>query len=90
MKRCRTIYRSCRSQMFFKIGVLKKLANIHRSLFLTTSVAAFVSTRKEGRGKRGTKEQEKFVQIKEENKSISFNFYLQVLVLVITEMQKCK
>ena len=48
-----------------------------------------MTTRKERRGKRGTKTpRRKNFQIKEENENISsFNFYLQVLVLVITEMQ---
>ena len=46
-----------------------------------------MSTRNGGRGKRGTKEQGKNFQMKEENENISFNFYLQVLVLVKTEMQ---
>ena len=41
------------------------------------------STRKETRGKRGKKERGKLFQTKEENENISFNFYLQVLMLVI-------
>ena len=42
-----------------------------------------MSTRKERRVKRGTKERQKMFQTKEENENISFNFYLEVLVLVI-------
>ena len=45
-----------------------------------------MSTRK-GRRKRGKKEQGKIFQMKEKNENILFNFYLQVLVLVKTEMQ---
>ena len=45
-----------------------------------------MSTPKGGRGKRGTKEWGKIFQ-KKKNEKILFNFYLQVLVLVITEMQ---
>ena len=36
---------------------------------------------------RGTKEKSKIFQMKEENEYISFNLFLQVLVLVITERQ---
>ena len=53
----------------------------------TPPVTAFVSTRKGRRGKRGTKEHGKNVQMKEKNENISLNFYLQVLVLVKTVMQ---
>ena len=52
-----------------------------------TPVALFTSTRHGSRRKCGTKEREKVFQMKEENENISFNFYLQVLVLVKTEMQ---
>ena len=45
-----------------------------------------MSTRK-GRRRRGKKEQGKIFQMKEKNEHILFNFYLQVLVLVKTEMQ---
>ena len=45
-----------------------------------------MSTETGGRGKRGTKEQGKIFQ-KKEGKNISFNFYLQVLMLFITDMQ---
>ena len=46
---------------------------------------------RKGRTKgRGTKERGKIFQMKEENESISLNFYRQVLVLVKTEMQICK
>ena len=50
-------------------------------------MAAFLSTRKGRRGKCGTKKRGKIFQMKEQNENISFNFYLQVLVLVKTEMQ---
>ena len=46
-----------------------------------------MSTRKGRRRMRGTKERGKIFQTKEENENISFNFYLQFLGLVITEMQ---
>ena len=46
-----------------------------------------MSTQKGRRIKHGTKEQVKIFQMKEENQSISFNCYWQLLVLVITEMQ---
>ena len=55
--------------------------------YRTHLVAAFMSSRKGGRGKRGTKERGKIFQMKEENENISLNFYQQVLVLVKTEMQ---
>ena len=54
--------------------------------YITPLVTAFMSTRK-GRRKRGKKEQGKIFQMKEKNENILFNFYLQVLVLVKTEMQ---
>ena len=50
-------------------------------------MAGFISTGKGRRSKRGTKEQENTFQKKEENENILFNFYMQILVLVITEMQ---
>ena len=53
----------------------------------TPPVAAVMSTREGRRGKRGTKEQGKIFQMKEENENISLNFYLQVLVLVKAVMQ---
>ena len=46
-----------------------------------------MSTQKGRRIKHETKEQGKIVQMKEENQSISFNCYWQLLVLVMTEMQ---
>ena len=49
-------------------------------------MAAFISTPKGKRGKRGTKERRKIFRMKE-NEKISCNFYKQVLVLVETEMQ---
>ena len=55
--------------------------------FLLKRMAAFMSTQKRRRGKRGTKERGKVFQMKQENENISFNFYLQTLVLVITEKQ---
>ena len=58
------------------------------SKYVFLPVAAFVSTRKRRRGKRGTKERRKKFQMKEENKNIWINYDLQVLVLVIREMQK--
>ena len=36
---------------------------------------------------RESKERENIFQIKDENEKISFKFYLQVLVLIITEIQ---
>ena len=53
----------------------------------TPLVAAFMSARKEKRGKYETKERGKSFRKKEENKSNSFNFYLHVLALVIPKMQ---
>ena len=55
--------------------------------YRTPPVTAFMSTRKGRRGKRRTKKRGKNFQMKEENENISFNFYLQVLVLFKTEMQ---
>ena len=55
--------------------------------YRTPPVGAFMSTRKGRKGKRGTKERGKKFKMKEENENVSFNFYLQVLVLVIKEMQ---
>ena len=51
-----------------------------------------MSTQKERKVKGGTKEPGKKFQTKEEDKNISFKFYVQVLVLVITEkqIQLCK
>ena len=50
-------------------------------------VAGFLSTQK-GRGKKQRIEGwGKFFQMTEENENISYSFYLQVLVLVKTEMQ---
>ena len=46
-----------------------------------------MSTRKRIRENRGTKEQGKNFQMKEENENISFNLYLQGLVLVKMKMQ---
>ena len=46
-----------------------------------------MSTRKERREKHGTKERGKMFQMKKENANILFNFYHQVLVLVVTEMK---
>ena len=46
-----------------------------------------MSTQNGRRGKCGTMKRGKTFQMKEENENISFNFYLQVLVLVKTEMQ---
>ena len=46
-----------------------------------------MSTRKGRREKSGTKEGGKIFQMKEENITILFYFYRQVLVLVKTEMQ---
>ena len=55
--------------------------------YRTPPVAAFVYNRKGRRKKHGTKGQSKIFQMTEENKNISFNFYLQFLVLVKTEIQ---
>ena len=55
------------------------------NFFHERSEVAFMSTWKERRVKSGTKEPS--FQIKEDNENIAFNFYLQVLVLVITEIQ---
>ena len=46
-----------------------------------------MSTRKGRREKSGTKERGNIFQMKEENKTILFYLYGQVLVLVKTEMQ---
>ena len=46
-----------------------------------------MSTRKERRGKRWTKERLESFQVKEENQNVSLSFYVQVLMLVKTEMQ---
>ena len=55
---------SCECCEFFK-----------KSFFYRTSrVTAFMSTRKERRSKRGTKERGKIFQKKEENENISINF----------------
>ena len=68
---------SCECCEFFK-----------KSFFYRTPlVAAFISTRKGRTGKRGKRVKGKIFQMKEENENISFTFYLQFLVLVITEMQ---
>ena len=68
---------SCECCEFFK-----------NSFFYGTSlVAAFMSTRKGRKRKREIKKRGKFFQMKGENENISFNFYMQVLVLVKTEMQ---
>ena len=63
MKRFKIVCRSCHSQF----DVLQnrsslKWSNMHRKtsgLYRTHPVAAFMSTRKGGRGKRGTMEREK-------------------------------
>ena len=58
---------------------LVNIANFYEQLFLwTLPMAAFMSTQKGRRGKRGTKKR---------YENISFNFYQQVLVLVNTEIQ---
>ena len=46
-----------------------------------------MSTQKRRRRKRITRERGKYFQMKEENRNISFKFYLQVLDLAKTEMQ---
>ena len=46
-----------------------------------------MSTRKEKRGKHGTKERGNIFPTREENEKISSNLFLQVLVLVVTEIQ---
>ena len=64
------------------------IANFQNSFFYRTlPVADFMSTRNGTRGKSGTMERGKIFQMKEENQNISYNFYLQVLVLVKIEMQ---
>ena len=55
--------------------------------YRTPPIAAFMSTRKRRRGKRRKKARGKIFQMTEENENISSNFYLQILVLVKTEMQ---
>ena len=50
-------------------------------------MAAFMCTQNGKTGKRETKERGRTSQMKEENENISFKFYLQVLVLSITEMR---
>ena len=68
----------------FTVNVAKFLRTVF--FYITPLVTAFMSTRK-GRRRRGKKEQGKIFQMKEKNEHILFNFYLQVLVLVKTEMQ---
>ena len=46
-----------------------------------------MSTQKGRRGKYGKTERGKIFQMTGENENISFNFYLQVLVLITTKMQ---
>ena len=53
----------------------------------TPPMAAFMCIQNGKTGKRETKERGKTSQMKEENENISFKFYLQVLVLSITEMR---
>ena len=55
--------------------------------YRTTLLAVLRSTQKGRREKSGTKEGGKIFQMKEENITILFYFYRQVLVLVKTEMQ---
>ena len=55
--------------------------------YRTLPEAVFMSTRKRIRENRGTKEQGKNFQMKEKNENISFNLYLQGLVLVKMKMQ---
>ena len=50
-------------------------------------MSAFMSDPKGRIRKRGAKVQGKIFQMKGENENIAFNFYLQVLVLVKTEIQ---
>ena len=45
----------------------------HRFFYRTPPVAAFMSTRKGRREKRGTNERGKIFQMKEEDENISFN-----------------
>ena len=68
---------SCEYYEFFK----------NSFFYRTPLVAVFISTRKGRIGKRGTKERGKIFQTKEENENTCFNCYLQVLMLVITEIQ---
>ena len=49
-------------------------------------MVALMSTRNRRTAKRGKKEREKNVHMKGRNENISFNFFLQVLVLVITDI----
>ena len=50
-----------------------------------------MSTRKGRRGKRGTKEREKKIQMKKANENILFNFYLQILLgKTAMQVQLCK
>ena len=59
-----------------------------KSIFYGTSpVTAYMSIRIGRRGRCGRKEPEKNFRRKEENENISFNFYQQLLVLAISEMQ---
>ena len=46
-------------------------------------------TQKGRRGKHGTNpKKRKKIQMKQENENISFDFYLHVVVMVVTEIQK--
>ena len=59
-----------------------------KSIFYGKSpVTAYMSIRIGRRGRCGRKEPEKNFRRKEENENISFNFYQQLLVLAISEMQ---
>ena len=64
-------------QAFWPITLLKSGSN----------TGVLMSTWKGRREKSGTKERGKIFQMREENKTILFYFYGQVLVLVKTEMQ---
>ena len=53
----------------------------------THPVAALMCTRKRRRGKLGTKGRGKKIENKEEDEHLTLKFYLQVFMLVVTEMQ---
>ena len=61
------------------------VANFFKKSFFygTSPVTAYMSIRIGRGGRRERKEPEKNFRTKEENENISFNFYLQLLVLAI-------
>ena len=71
---------------YFPVNVANFLKTAFSVEHLRWLLLCLLEREEEERGKRGAKER-KIFQMKEENENISFNFYLQVLLLVKTEMQ---